>query len=888
MAGLNCDGRGVGSLGRVSEYIFPPLITLLVCLASMAVARVFPFGDGAMLYDDAAIQYVGFFGWYHQVLNGDASLFYSFAKSLGGPTITLFAYYLASPLSLLAYFFEPASIPQLFSLLIPVKLSLASLSCYVFLRKRLRVSGLPFVLVSSAYGLAACNLEAGSNIMWLDGVYLLPIACLFVSRLVREGKPFALVLCVGFAVLSNWYAGYILCLACVGYFFCEVYLTRLSLRDFLRIGCSFAGAMLLGILLSMPLFFPVIQEMLVSSGSGIAESGFVYTIENFGLWPTNLTEVLGSFYMGTDQNPFVGAWGIRPGNFPIAALCLLLAVSSFVAAWIPASRKRLFAVALSLMMLSVLVKPLDMVWTGFTRSDSYNPRYMFVIVFSIVVIAAYALRELRMRDRKEQTFVLVKSLGILALVALLLALDGWSPRLPVLAAQALLLAVAAGALVASFAKSGVHARKASRVIPAIVLVLAVSLESGYIVSHQMKEHYAGSSIERYRAYFEEMSQCAPDYHEAGFYRLGNAAMGSRGALFGTDDPVPTGEGLALGVPTLSHYSSSGNQPVNELLGNLGYCLTPGTRAITYYRTPIFLTDSVLGIDRVVWDERPFGTELEFALTDLSGSGAQRALYRNDAALSLGFGVKEGASSFEWHDSPFDNQSEFVGRMVGEEASVYEEAQIEGPNVEAGSVEVTWTLTALDTGPLYAFVTSPQTMVLSANGVVLQTVGSWEFDTNVVYLGEFDRGQSVDIALSGGTVATEPLSEACSVSAASLNPQRAEQLLSMLATNQAQIAAFDDGEVRCSFEAREGESLLLTIPYDPSWAVYVDGETVDARSYQGLMLIDMDPGVHEVSLSYSLPRGLLVGVALAGASSACCFVWWLLRRRALKEEADGRA
>ena len=76
----------------------------------MALTGTFPFGDHPFVARDGVFQYVGLHGWYHQVLTGQDNLFYSFAKGLGGGTFPLFAYYLSSPVSLLAAFVQPKDI----------------------------------------------------------------------------------------------------------------------------------------------------------------------------------------------------------------------------------------------------------------------------------------------------------------------------------------------------------------------------------------------------------------------------------------------------------------------------------------------------------------------------------------------------------------------------------------------------------------------------------------------------------------------------------------------------------------------------------------------------------------------------------------------------------
>ena len=81
------------------------LCPALVLLAAYFAFGVYPFGGESVLVLDLNAQYVYFFGALRRVLHGDASLFYSFSRALGGEFLGIFAYYLASPLSFLVALF---------------------------------------------------------------------------------------------------------------------------------------------------------------------------------------------------------------------------------------------------------------------------------------------------------------------------------------------------------------------------------------------------------------------------------------------------------------------------------------------------------------------------------------------------------------------------------------------------------------------------------------------------------------------------------------------------------------------------------------------------------------------------------------------------------------
>ena len=155
-----------------STFWLPALLMLLIYLA---IGHK-PFGDSSVLTLDLNAQYVYFYEALREFVCGDASLLYSFSRSLGGEFMGIYAYYVASPLSYIVVLF-PKSM-MLFALLtiIVVKIGLCGLSFGFYLHKQTQHPDknkiLPFAVM---YALCAYAITYQNNIMWLDGLFLLPI-----------------------------------------------------------------------------------------------------------------------------------------------------------------------------------------------------------------------------------------------------------------------------------------------------------------------------------------------------------------------------------------------------------------------------------------------------------------------------------------------------------------------------------------------------------------------------------------------------------------------------------------------------------------------------------------------------------------------------------------
>ena len=146
-----------------------------------------PFGNNTPAVTDAKLQYLDLFAYYRDVLTGQNTAAYTFSNTLGGGAAAIIAYYLASPFNLLVLLFPKEQMNLFLEVLITVKLSAASAAFAWFIGRRFRnrIRGEITLVLSVSYGLMQYTLAQGSNVMWLDGVILLPFIVLGVHKTVR-------------------------------------------------------------------------------------------------------------------------------------------------------------------------------------------------------------------------------------------------------------------------------------------------------------------------------------------------------------------------------------------------------------------------------------------------------------------------------------------------------------------------------------------------------------------------------------------------------------------------------------------------------------------------------------------------------------------------------
>lgn len=395
-------------------YLAAFTIPFCVLLAAFAMRGIYPFGDVSVMLYDMPVQYAEYFGWLIQVLHGQGNLLYSNAAGLGGGMFSLFTYYLSSPFNLIAFFFTPETVPQLFSVLYLVKIPAGAVCCLVLLRGRLLAADAEswrearttaasapagrqvlLVLLACAYALTSYVLGYASNIMWLDGVIMAPLAALGAYRLVQRRACAGLFAACACAIVFNWYTGYMVCLLSVLWFFYELARDR-SLRGCrLRRCWRFAVTMALAVGAGMVVLTPTALSLLGGKGT---HAGLASLACNTGL-ARNPLAVADLFCIGT--LPGITTQANLPA-LTISAL-VLVGVGAFLANGAIGRRERIAGAAFALVMATSLVlTPVATIWSGFVPESSYTNRNGFAILLVMTVLAAEGLLALSRLDAKPR------------------------------------------------------------------------------------------------------------------------------------------------------------------------------------------------------------------------------------------------------------------------------------------------------------------------------------------------------------------------------------------------------------------------------------------------------------------------------------------------------
>lgn len=924
-------------------YIAAFAIPFCVLCVAFALSDMYPFGSTSVMLYDMPLQYVDYFGWFSKVLRGDANLLYSNAAGLGGGMFGLFSYYLASPFNLLAAFWQPEDMPKFFSVLYLLKIPAASVTCLVFLRGRLLAphaknfaqacrlcaaaplsEHIALLVFACAYALSGYVLGYASNIMWLDGVIMLPLAALGTFRLVQRRTHVGLFLACTAAALFNWYTGYMVYLYCVLYFFYELARDAGLRGQRVRLCARFGTTMLLAVGASMVILLPTVLSLLGGKGGDLV--GTEAFSQPFNL-SHNPLAVPSLFCIGTLP-------GVNPNyNTPaiVISALVLVALGTFFANSGVSKRAKIAGGVFGLVMALSLVFPVwTTIWAGFVPESSYTNRNGFAILFTFVLLGAESMHAFGKLKPASRSKAVALGGGTVAVIfacsafATYAAKGVFRPSFELVMLEIVLLVAftVAGAIAVrnarAFAENDAAAdgtspknrrvpQRAIHAIACIALAAVFAGEQVYATYLQLSPccysvHGYESDLMSTRSFYDQLPETSVDEHpdSAQFTRVANAApyWGST-KLYGPDNMA-----LVLAYSTFDHYSSTQESRIQELLANLGYSkLSP---VGTYYESSNIVGDALLGVTHIIDDTQPAGTSL---VSDETLRGTYH-LYRNNPALPLGWGTT-GTTHVDWENAaPFANQNALLADAANYDEDVLLTADASEDSSDGSCRSFTITPTAdgpvmLYTPTLYLldlFYDSGIMCDVSVNGTFVQTIGG-RGSFNAVCLGYGHAGQAMTLTLTplgddtsfevkhkDGTLANtqndfwdvsaDDLLQVVSVDESALHEQ-----LSRIDSAGFALTAYESGHIAATFNATQDETLVISQPYEDGWSATVNGQPAQLKpAYDGLMGVKVSAGENIIELRYLTP-GLVPGAVVSIASVTLFAVWRIAARRRSMQKSE---
>ncbi|HJD45790.1 MAG TPA: YfhO family protein [Candidatus Mediterraneibacter norfolkensis] len=823
--------------------IFFGIMTLYCVIQGMS--GLYPFGKKLNLLWDQDIQYVDYFAFYRDVLLGKADIGYSFSKSLGGSLVALFGYYLGCPLNLLVVFFEREQLPLFIFLLTMLKMGLSGVTMSVFIRNRFPELDEPAVAgISTGYGLMQYTMLQCSNIMWLDGVILLPLLLLAVYRFITEKRKIFLFVMVLFSIAINWYTGYMTCLFAVCYFLYERILavenwSAKEARRFLTDGMQCAALMLLGLGGSAAVFYPVFRGL--QNGKSVWDPTIFYPEFYDSFW---------DIFRGFVEGSIVGTVSLYCGT-----VFFIFFLYFFISRQVKTKEKILTLIAVLFMFVSCWFVPLDCIWSGMRRVASFRFRYSFVVVFLVLYVAA---RGIILYRRQENTR---KAGGLFLGVTVVFVLSHVYRNYEVKTFWATLCTL----IVYTVVYFAVSRGKVRAVLLGIILAVELTANGVLTFAYNYQWNPEVTAYQEYASQAEKQAELVHNYDDSVFYRMETVSKRyneeSRCSAYLNDS-------MAYDYHGIAHYSSTFDTDISNLIYDLGYS---SLRDLSIYTQPVLPSDSLLGIKYVL---------SRYDLTGLDrveelGTVNEKNVYLNPYALGLGMEAADTVydEAFSEAEDPFEIQNQLFSNILGEDVEIFKQLQAE-PQIADNVLSFSFPeMEAED--QLYGCVNSwIENLILYVDGEYRCNYACW-LSYRIFDIGMMDEEHGISFENYTGTA------ENMAGYFYYLDRDVFDYVMERLGENPFETEVFEDGYVEGIYRSEKAGNLLLTIPYDEGWEVRINEKTADCtRGANGLTVIPVPAGENHIVLRYHVP-GKTAGIVITLCSVFIMAAWCCMARRRKK-------
>ena len=116
------------------------------------------------------------------------------------------------------FLFKRRNIIMSYSIIIGLKSILSCITCSYYIHKKFNTNKLYMIGISLLYGYSAYFTAYYWNIMWLDGMYILPLITLGIENIINKDNGFLYTLSLTLMLFTNYFIGYMICIYSCIYF----------------------------------------------------------------------------------------------------------------------------------------------------------------------------------------------------------------------------------------------------------------------------------------------------------------------------------------------------------------------------------------------------------------------------------------------------------------------------------------------------------------------------------------------------------------------------------------------------------------------------------------------------------------------------------------------
>ncbi|MBQ4284307.1 MAG: YfhO family protein [Lachnospira sp.] len=810
------NGIPSGNITYLLSFVIPLAILIVLYIAK----DIFPFGNRYYLRSDMYHQYAPFFSeLWHKISTGE-SFYYTWDTGMGTNFISLMAYYLASPSNWIIGLFPQKHIVEVMNAFIILKLSGSSLTLSYYISKHFNTKKCTIALFGMFYALSGYIAAYSWNVMWLDCILLLPLIILGLERLVKENKGFLYCITLGLCIFTNYYISIMVCLSVILYFFVLI-ISYDGLKKpivYIKKFFNWGFYSLLSGGLAACLLLPEIYTFSLSSSSTISFpkklTAYFSLLEMMARQLINV-----DVHMGLEHHPNI-----------YCGLAVLLLIPLYIMCKKVDSREKIGkCFILLIFILSFNLNILNFIWHGLHFPNSLPARQAFIYIFFVLTMSYEALHHIKSFSKRQFTTALWIPLTLLIFYDYIFKdSDMYDFKIFYIS----------GAFVLVYALL-MYLRRTKGLKTAIVLFatfLIAILECSINIA---STGFSTTSRTSYLLDYDAVKTVTNTVYEndSSFFRM-DKITGAR----------TKNDGSWHNYHSISTFSSTSSAGMSKLYKNLG--LIGSTNAYAYDGSTV-VTNSLFSVKYLISNQHLVEDNLRTYYTGNNGE----FIYQNTYTLPLGYMVPEKFAK-EWNyvtiNNGIENQNYLVRQMTGI-VDIFENMY-----TYKGYSDLMFDTTK--SGHIYISVPSAEnyndTISIHVANETL-TFDNLKNNPHVLDLGYVEAGTTIEFYTAS------PVS--CSVYV--LNEDKLQQMYNKLNAESFNITEWDDTHFEGTINAQNDGTMLLSIPYDGGWSVYVDGVKTDTFPIANALTgVNVSAGQHDIELKF-VPVDFIPGCIL----TALCII-----------------
>ena len=472
------------------------------------------------------------------------------------------------------------------------------------------------------------------------------------------------------------------------------------------------------------------------------------------------------------------------------------------------------------MLFSFSVNVPNFIWHGFHYPNSLPCRQSFLYIAILLIMCYEGIQELNQITAGTTGFLFAGGAAFIIICQAVMTDDAFTFEGYWL--SLVFLGIYAVILLAYIKK------KPAREVLFIILLICVTAEATINMAATSVSTVSRSEYLNFTDSYQELIERIQE-NDDGFYRFEKMARKTKN------------DGAFVGYPSISTFSSVSYGAVSDFYERLGMESSMNAYSNNGI-TP--LMNSLLDVKYILATT----PQQESQLMTLCEQNEECYIYENLYTLSVGYMLPRGFN-LDWDTSTgsaIDLQNDF-SLQNGSEQLFY---QIYDCNEYGTGMDITVS------EPCHVFVQLDNSSIENVDADISGDIKSFTHTNRGFLLDLGYCSQEDTISLSTEDDAT------FQATAYYLNESALISLIKDLQEEQLQVTKHSDTTLEGTIDVQEDGLFFLSIPYDPGWTLYVDGEKTEYHTFQeAFICLDLDEGEHEIRLSY-MPDGLIPGAAIS--------------------------